>query len=203
MSRLLRKEIELLREKNRLLEAEGQLMRAEIKRLREMVEGFRKRLYGSSSEKIDPAQAEFEFKEGDLLMGKPAAPQDGAENPEREKSKSAKKRSRKADLFPKNLKVVIAGEVIPDEVRANPDLYEKIGEDHHDELDITRSQMFWRRVMMPKYRRKDDRAKPPVQAPAPDPSIPGTLCAPGLAATILIDKFEDHLPHYRQSQRYR
>jgi len=205
VSRLLREENELLREKNRLLEAEGELMRAEIKRLRDMVEGFRKRIFGASSEKLDPAQIEFAFKEGDLLMGKPVAPQDGAgaESPEEEKSKSPRKRTKKADLFPKNLKVLIDGEVIPDEVRANPDLYEKIGEDHHDELEITRSELFWRRIVISKYRLKEDRSEPPVQAPAPAPSIPGTLCGPSLAAAILIDKFEDHLPHYRQSQRYR
>lgn len=205
MSRLLREENELLREKNRLLEAERELMRTEIKRLQDMVEAFRKRIFGASSEKLDPAQIEFSFKEGDLLMGKPAAPQDGAgaESPEKEKSKSPRNRSKKADLFPKNLKVLIDGEVIPDEVRANPELYEKISEDHHDELEITRSQLFWRRILIPKYRLKNDRTKPPVQAPAPLPSIPGTLCGPSLAAAILIDKAEDHLPHYRQSQRYR
>jgi len=205
VSRLLREENDLLREKIRLLEAERELMRAEIKRLQDMVEAFRKRIFGASSEKLDPAQVEFKFDEGELLMGKPAASQDGAgaECPDEGKSKSPRTRAKKADLFPKNLKVVIDGEVIPEEVRANPDLYEKISEDHHDELDITRSQMFWRRKLIPKYRRKDDRSKPPVQAPAPAPSIPGTLCAPGLAATILLDKFEDHLPHYRQSQRYR
>ena len=180
-------------------------MREEIKRLRDMVEGFRKRLFGASSEKLDPAQVELPFEEGELLMGKPAAPQDdaGAESPEEGKSKSPKNRSKKADLFPKNLKVVIDGEVVPDEVRANPDLYEKISEDHHDELEITRSQLFWRRILIPKYRIKADRTKPPVQAPAPAPTIPGTHCGPSLAAAILIDKFEDHLPHYRQSQRYR
>jgi hypothetical protein len=42
-----------------------------------------------------------------------------------------------------------------------------------------------------------------VIAPAPAPSIPGTLCAPGLAGQIVVDKYADHLPHYRQSKRFR
>ena len=33
--------------------------------------------------------------------------------------------------------------------------------------------------------------------------IPGTLLAPALAAQIITDKYQDHLPHYRQSQRFR
>ena len=52
-------------------------------------------------------------------------------------------------------------------------------------------------------RTKADKTRPPVIAPAPLPSIPGTLCAPALAAQIIVDKFEDHLPHYRQSNRFR
>ena len=44
---------------------------------------------------------------------------------------------------------------------------------------------------------------PPHIAPAPLSSIPGTLCAPALAAQIIVDKFEDHLPHNRQSNRFR
>ena len=31
----------------------------------------------------------------------------------------------------------------------------------------------------------------------------GTLIAPALAAQIIADKYQDHLPHYRQSQRFR
>ena len=31
----------------------------------------------------------------------------------------------------------------------------------------------------------------------------GTLLAPALAAQVIADKYQDHLPHYRQSQRFR
>jgi transposase len=41
-----------------------------------------------------------------------------------------------------------------------------------------------------------------VIAPAPEPSIPGTMCGPRLMATILTDKYADHLPHYRQAGRF-
>jgi transposase len=99
--------------------------------------------------------------------------------------------------------VVVDEVVVPDEVAADPDSYIETGEEHHDELDVTRSQMFWRRKIRKKFKRKDDRNRPPIIAPAPLPSIPGTRCAPGLAARIVVDKYEDHLPHYRQSRRFR
>ena len=87
--------------------------------------------------------------------------------------------------------------------RANPDDFEEIGEEHHDELDVIKPEMIWRRTIRKKFKHKTDKARPPVIAPAPLPSIPGTLCAPALAAQIITDKFADHLPHYRQSQRLR
>jgi len=38
---------------------------------------------------------------------------------------------------------------------------------------------------------------------APLPSNPGTLLAPTLAAQMITDKYQDHLPHFRPSQRFR
>ena len=67
----------------------------------------------------------------------------------------------------------------------------------------SKPEMIWRRTIRKKFKHKTDKARPPVIAPAPLPSIPGTLCAPALAAQIITDKFADHLPHYRQSQRFR
>jgi transposase len=40
-----------------------------------------------------------------------------------------------------------------------------------------------------------------VQEPAPSRSI-GALAGPGLLAHVLVSKFGDHLPLYRQSQIY-
>ena len=62
--------------------------------------------------------------------------------------------------------------------------------------------MFWRRTVRKKFVSKQDRSQPPMVDPAPEPSLPGTLCAPGLAAQIVVDKFCDHLPHYRQQKRF-
>ena len=44
--------------------------------------------------------------------------------------------------------------------------------------------------------------RPPVIAPAPLASIPGTMIAPAFAAQIAVDRFVDHLPYYRQSNRF-
>lgn len=192
-----------LTERQAALEAENAMLRREIERKDRIIEGLQKRLFGSSSEKIDPSQANLEF--GEELLGKPETLPEGGETsaPGEQEPNAARSRRKKAELFPKNLKVVVEAVLVPDEVAANPEEWKLIGEETHDELDITRAQMFWRRTVRKKFVRKADRNSPPVIAPAPLASIPGTLCSPGLAALIFTDKFEDHLPHYRQSRRFR
>lgn len=186
------------------LEAENTHLKSELARKDKIIAGLQQRLFGSSSEKLDPNQLQFELDQ--LLLGKPAPPPDSSGEtsaPEEGKSNAAKTRRTKADRFPKNLKILVDGVTIPDEVLANPDDWNEIGEDHHDELDVIKAEIFWRRTIRKKFVHKTDKTRPPVIAPAPLPSIPGTLLAPALAAQIITDKYQDHLPHYRQSQRFR
>ena len=170
----------------------------------QLIEALRHKIFGSSSERLDPAQLQLLF--GEEVLGKPAAPPEtggeGSAPEEQDKrNASAKPRKKKADRFPANLKVVIEGVIIPPEVAANPEDWIDIGERYHDELDAIRPRLLWRRTVIKKFRHKHDRSRPPVSGPAPAPSLPGTLCAPGLASQIVADKFCDHLPHDRQSKR--
>jgi len=186
------------------LKDENTRLKVELARKDKIIAGLQQRLFGSSSEKLDPAQLQLLFDA--ILMGKaePSTEQgDEASAPEGEKSKPARTRRTKAERFPKNIKILVDQITIPDEVLANPDDWDEIGEEHHDELDVVKAEIFWRRTIRKKFVHKTDKAQPPVIAPAPLPSIPGTLLAPALAAQIIADKYEDHLPHYRQSQRFR
>ena len=186
------------------LKTENALLKAELARKNKIIDGLRKRIFGSSSEKLDPAQLQLLFDE--LILGKPCPPPDngGATSAlEEEKSKAPKSRRTKADRFPKNLRILIESVLIPEEVRANPEQWVEIGEENHDELDVIKAEIFWRRTVRKKFVHKTQKERPPVIEPAPLPSIPGTLLAPALAAQIITDKYQDHLPHYRQSQRFR
>ena len=185
--------------------AELALAIIEIKRKNQIIEGLRQRIFGSSSEKLDPAQLQLMFDE--LVLGKlaPAPDPSAGEASTLEGAKPiiVTTRRTKAERFPKNLKIIIDAILTPDDVAANPDDWEKIGEEYHDELDVIKAEMIWRRTILEKFANKSEKDLPPVIAPAPLASIPGTLCAPALAAQIIVDKFEDHLPHYRQSNRFR
>ena len=97
---------------------------------------------------------------------------------------------------------MVTGEVIPAEVRANPEAYREIDCREHRELEIIRPSIYWRVTRIPRFVRKDDKNAKPLGSPAPPASIPGTLCGPALISQIIVDKYCDHLPHYRQSQRF-
>jgi len=201
LARIEKLEIKLAETEAKLAAAE-----AEIARKDQIIAALQQKLYGSKSERLDPSQINLDFD--DETLGKPEpSPEsgDGDCEPEAEESDAAKpkrNRRRKADLFPKNLPVVVDGIDIPDEVAADPDAFIEIGEEHRDELDAIRAAVFWRRRTRKKFVSKQDRNRPPLMPPAPRPSIPGTHCAPDLMARIIVDKHTDHLPHYRQEQRF-
>ena len=154
------------------LEAENTHLKSELARKDKIIAGLQQRLFGSSSEKLDPNQLQFQLDQ--LLLGKAAPPPDPSGEtsaPEEGKSNAVKTRRTKADRFPKNLKILVDGVTIPDEVLANPDDWNEIGEEHHDELDVIKAEIFWRRTIRKKFVHKTDKARPPVIAPAPLPSI--------------------------------
>lgn len=83
----------------------------------------------------------------------------------------------------------------------NPEDYVRISEDYHDELDLVPGRVQVSRTVIPKFRKKDAKQKAPVQAPAPECAIPGTMITASLAVQLLLDKHCDHLTHYRIAQR--
>jgi transposase len=75
----------------------------------------------------------------------------------------------------------------------------KIGEQISEELDYQPAKLFVRRYVRPRYVSVEEDFYIAALPSRPiDKGIPG----PGLLAQILMDKFVDHLPVYRQVQRY-
>lgn len=170
-----------------------------IKLLEQKVDLLIKRIYGKSSEKLSPEEQLELF--GENSQGNPQASSESDLTDivlEEVKSNSnKKKRKHSAPRLPENLPIVIEKIIIPPEVQADPDSYDEISEDHQDLLDITPASYLKRRTINKKYRHKTNKSLPPLQAPMPAAPIPGTLCAPGFAAHLIVSKYCDHLPQYR------
>lgn len=79
----------------------------------------------------------------------------------------------------------------------------KIGEAVSEQLDYTPSSLFVRQIVRPKYVvRFDDRPDELTVADLPPTALPKCKAAPGLVADVIVSKLVDHLPLYRQEQRY-
>tara|TARA_R110002049_G_scaffold309052_2_gene516247 strand:- start:6302 stop:7771 length:1470 start_codon:yes stop_codon:yes gene_type:complete len=77
----------------------------------------------------------------------------------------------------------------------------KIGEEVSETLEYTPASLVKRRTIRPKYARKDQQGV--VIAPLPTRPIEKCIAEACLLAYILVSKYVDHLPFYRQIQRFK
>jgi len=156
-----------------------------------------KLIYGSKSEKFDPRQLE-------LLLSGLQEHEEQDEQPGVEKKKpspprrQAPRKPRKPRL-PEDLPTE-EHVFLPEEVEADPDAFENIGEETTEELGVRPPEYFRRLYIRPKFVRKADRSQPPLIAKLPPRLIPGSYASPELLTDITVKKFGDHLPLYRQEQ---
>ena len=85
-----------------------------------------------------------------------------------------------------------------------PDGAIKIGENTTEVLDYTPANVFVRQIIRPKYIiSQNDEQTQIIIAPLPSLPIPKGNAGAGLLAHILVSKFVDHLPFYRQVQIFK
>ena len=169
--------------------------------LRQKVDTLIKLLYGAKSEKIDPAQLQL-LIEG-LDPGKLDSP---SGNDKQEPEEDAEKNAQSKTIKGKNhsrLKgwdslEVVEETIFPEGYEQNKDQLELIGQEVTELLDFTPASLTKRRIIRPKFRFKDDRSLPPLVAPASASPLPGGVPTFGLTAELIISKYADHLPIYRQ-----
>jgi transposase len=177
------------------LQAENAALKEENAVLRAQLEWMRKELFGGRrSEKLDEAQLTLRLAEA----VKTAARRGGMQQISYER-KAPQARPTPAEAFA-HLPVLETIEVIPAEVRAAPELYERIGEERTFEVDLIQARLVKREIVRPKYRKLADRSAPPLLAPSPPRAVPGGYASAGLIAFIALSKYVDHLPLYRLEQ---
>jgi transposase len=93
----------------------------------------------------------------------------------------------------------VVEEVIdPEPVKACPQAWRCIGEEISEQLDYEPARFLRRRLIRRKYVRREDRYDAPIIAPLPASLQERCSAAPGLLAHVIVAKFCDHLPLYRQ-----
>jgi transposase len=169
--------------------------RTEIKLLREKIDALVHRIFGAQSEKLDRGQLLL-MLQGFDAPGK--APEPVAAEAPRRSTAASPPREKRGPRVPEHLPVV--EEVIdPGPVKACPDAWRCIGEEVTEQLDYEPAHFFKRRIVRRKYARRDHPFAAPIIAPL-DTLQDRCIAAPGLIAAVIVGKYCDHLPLYRQEQ---
>jgi transposase len=169
---------------------------SEIERLLLLVEKLQRMLFGAKSEKVLRQIEQLELQLEDLQAA--SAIEEAQAIPPAERPTSAKP-------FRRPLPEHLPREVhthMPDHA-ACPDCggrLRELGEDVAEMLEYVRACFKVIRHVRPKL--SCDACDRIVQAPAPSRPIDRGLAGPGLLAHVLVSKYADHQPLYRQSEIY-
>jgi transposase len=168
-------------------------LQTENQLLRQKLELFLKRYFGGTkNESLDPKQLEL------LLAGLTAV---SAPTPVAEKNTPARAATAARPVrqpLPAHLeteRVVLE----PAEVQQQPTGWRKLGEEVTEELDWKPAKFIKRLYIRPKYANADRIVIAPLPARLIEKGLPGA----GLLTQVIVSKYEDHLPLYRQEKIYR
>jgi transposase len=166
-------------------------------RLAKLVADFKRALFGVKSEKVDPDQFELALEDIETAMATIHAEDEAIDPP---KAKPAPRKTNRGHL-PKHLPRV--EEVIEPEDTTCTCGAERhiIGEDTSERLDIIPAQFRVIITRRPKYACRSCEAGI-VQAPAKPRLIEGGMPTEATVASVIVSKYADHLPLYRQAQIY-
>ena len=173
------------------------VFQAEVERLRAIIEALQRHRFGRRSEQLDPDQLQLCLEEVETALAE-------AEEASEKASHLRGDRPRKVNRgsLPAHLERI--EQVIDVEDRACPccgSALHQIGEDVAERLDVVPITF---RVLVTRRPRYGCRAceSAVVQAPAPARIVEGGIPTEALIAQVLVSKYADHLPLYRQAQIY-
>lgn len=168
-------------------------LKAENEDLRAQLAWFQRQMFGRRSEKLSvdsPAQAKLGLAETPQ-----SEPNTQTVTYER-RTVAPEKRPIPAEVFA-NLPVIETVELVPAEVKAEPEAFEQISEERTFEVELIGPKLVKREFVRPKYRRKAERDQAPLIAPARPRVAAGGYASAGLIAYIVTSKYQHHLPLYR------
>lgn len=184
-----------LLEENRMLRQEVKRLNHEMALMRQKMDLLIRRMFGKSSEKLDANQLDLFLLNLPDESGKGEA--SSLQEADPAKNTKARNNEPRRERWPSDLPVV--EEIIdPAEVVAAPEDWRLIGAEVSEQLDYEPAKFLRRRLVRRKYVHRQDRDVAPVVAPMPEVLLERCIAAPGLLAAIIVGKYCDHLPLYRQ-----
>lgn len=162
-----------------------------IEKLRHELAGHKRHRFGSTSESLDQLRLGF---------GEDEAIGEAATAPPAPKTKASSERRHNRKPLPAHLErrdeVLAPGEACT----SCGGSLRQVGEDITEELEYVPGRFVVNRIIRPRQACRD--CETFVQVPLPSRAIEKGRPGPGLLAHLLVSKYADHLPLYRQSQIY-
>ena len=196
---LLREHAELLAT-NAVLKAEAGDLKQIVQRLEHLVAELNHVLHGKKSEKLSEDDRQLAFEDLESAVAEVETEHDDqaavSEAPRRKVTPAQRNRGNLPADLPRIEQVVEPDSL---ECPCGCGQMHKIGEDRTERLDIVPAQLRVLATIRPKYacRVCTDGV---TQAPVPAALIEAGLPTEGAIAHVLVSKYADHLPLYRQSQ---
>jgi len=171
---------------------------AEIERLQSIIDAFMRHRFGARSEQLDPDQLQLGLEDVETALGQARAAREAATA----HARVDQPRKTNRGSLPAHLKRI--EQLIDVENKACPccsGALHQIGEDVSERLDVVPTTF---RVLVTRRPRYGCRAceSAVVQAPAPARIVESGIPTEALIAQVLVSKYADHLPLYRQAQIY-
>jgi transposase len=190
---LSRKELieELYRQKTQIV-----LQANEIAGLKDQLTELKRLIFGSKHERFSPSQRPDQLSLG-LDAQQQAAGERKTETIQYTRTKTEDKKQPQRLPLPSHLpreRVVI-------EPKEDVSGLKSIGEEITEELEYVPGKLFVRQYVRPKYAKANGEGV--ITADLPLRPIEKGIAGPGLLAQTIIDKYCDHLPVYRQIERFK
>jgi transposase len=191
--------VERLRVERDTFRTERDTANAEVEKLQLIIKQLTRSRYGAHSEKLDPDQLQLVLEEVEQSLG--AARAVVSEPPTDKKATGERKPpQRNRGALPAHLpRVEIIIDVEDKRCPCCGGAMHMIGEDVAEMLDVVPALYRVKVIRRPRYGCRGCEGAV-VQSPAPERPLTGGMASEAVLAQVLVAKYSDHLPLYRQAQ---
>jgi transposase len=174
--------------------------RARAERLEQIIKELQRHRFGRRAETLPEDQMLLGLEDVEQIAAHREVEQEAAAPAERTR-RAAKRRMNRGSLPAHLPRIEMVVDIDNHACPCCGNVLHRIGEDRSERLDIIPAQLRVLVVRRPKYACRACE-EVVVQAPAPARLIEGGLPTEATVAHVLVSKYADHLPLYRQAQIY-
>ena len=169
-----------------------------ISKLESELAMYKRMIFGQKSERFvskpDPDQAKL-FSDSEI-GSEPAIEVEREQKTILKKQKNQPKRQKLEITIPDHIQRI--EEIIEPEQKQVSD--KRIGEEITEILEIKSIEFYVRKIIRPKYATADGSV---IIAAMPEMVLPKSYAGSSILTSLMVDKFVDHLPFYRQLKKYK